>query len=56
MIKLEDHIVIHSGIKFVPLSIVNQYIEQYTNKELEKSINELMNKFEEIQKELRQDD
>ena len=58
MINLEEHVVIHSGIKFVPLTIAKKAIEEaYENSNtLDGAVKNLFNSFTNIQKSLEDND
>ena len=56
-INLEDHIVVHSGIKFVPLTIAKKAVEEaYENSTtIDSAVEELFNSFTNIQKTIEDD-
>ena len=58
MINLEEHIVIHSGIKFVPLAIAQKAIEEAYQKsnDLNGAVEGLLNSFTNIEKSLEDND
>jgi protein-arginine kinase len=58
MINLEDHIVIHSGIKFVPLVIAQKAIEEAYNSSttIDSAVEDLFKSFSNIQKSLEDND
>ncbi len=58
MINLEEHIIIHSGIKFVPLVIAQKAIEEAYDKSnaLDGAVEGLLNSFTNIQKSLEDND
>ena len=58
MINLEEHVVIHSGIKFVPLTIAKKAVEEaYENSTtIDSAVEELFNSFTNIQKTIEDND